>query len=113
MKIVKKGEAKLFKGSETCDVFEYQMGYKDIDGVVVKLSGRYPGKGAAVNEICRELGYVIEGHGLLSIDGKELLLNEGDVVCIDPGEKFYWEGIMTLFLPCAPAWYPDQHKFVE
>ena len=113
MKIVKKGEAKLFKGSDTCLVFEYKLGYKDIDGVVVKLSGRYPDKGAAVNEICRELGYVIEGRGLVVINGNDFLLSEGDVVCIDPGEKFYWDGNMTLFLPCTPAWYPEQHKFIE
>jgi len=32
---------------------------------------------------------------------------------IEPGEKYYWEGKMTMFMPCVPAWYAEQHKEVE
>ena len=113
MKIVKKGEAEIFKNSDKCIVFEYSMGYKDINGAVAKINGRYLDKGTTVNEISRELGYVINGKGKIVINGQELQLNEGDLICIDPGEKFYWEGDMELFIPCAPAWSPKQHKFIK
>jgi mannose-6-phosphate isomerase-like protein (cupin superfamily) len=113
MKFVKKNGTKLFEASEACRVFEYQLGYKDIDGVVAKITGRYPDKGFCVNKICRELGYVIEGQGKVVINDTEISLNTGDLVCIDPNEKFFWEGNFTLFLPCAPAWNPNQHKFVD
>lgn len=113
MKIVKKSQAEVFKAGDECTVFEYPMEYKDINGAVAKINGRYPSKGITVNEISRELGYVINGQGKITIDNKEIQLNKGDLICIDPGEKFYWEGNMELFIPCTPAWTPEQHKFIE
>lgn len=113
MKIIKKNQAQEFKGSGTCVVFEYPMGYEDINGAVAKISGRYPDKGFTVNEVCRELGYVISGSGKIVINKSEFLLQIGDLVSIDPGEKFYWQGNMELFLPCTPAWSQEQHKFID
>jgi hypothetical protein len=37
----------------------------------------------------------------------------GDLVLIEPGEKYFWEGNMDLFIPCSPAWYPEQHKLID
>gem|GEM_PF-2374449 len=28
------------------------------------------------------------------------------------GERYFWDGQMTMFVPCTPAWYPEQHKEV-
>jgi mannose-6-phosphate isomerase-like protein (cupin superfamily) len=113
MKIIRKSEARAFRANESCVVVEYPMGDKDINGALALISGRYPSQGFTVNEVCRELGFVVQGSGKVVIEGEDLQIREGDLVCIDPGEKFYWEGNMTLFLPCAPAWDPKQHKFVE
>ncbi len=113
MKIVRKNEVKIFKNSEVCTAIEYPMGDKDINGAVIELSGRYPEKGRTMNEISKEMAYVIKGSGRVVVEGAEARLNEGDLVLIDPGEKFFWEGNMTLFMPCTPAWNPDQHKQVE
>ncbi len=113
MKIVRKNEAKKFKNGEACTAIEYPMGDKDINGAVIELSGRYPDRGRTVNEKCKEMAYVIKGSGRVVVEGVETQLNEGDLVLIDPGEKFFWEGKMTLFMPCTPAWNPDQHKQVE
>ena len=38
---------------------------------------------------------------------------EADLVLIDKGENYYWEGNMDLFVPCTPAWNPKQHKIIE
>jgi mannose-6-phosphate isomerase-like protein (cupin superfamily) len=113
MKIIRKCEAQVFRANDACLIYEYPMGYEDINGAVAKIAGRYPSAGSTVNEVCRELGYVIEGAGKVVINGRQLPIQEGDLVAIDPGEKFYWEGDMVLFLPCTPAWDPKQHKFIK
>ncbi len=113
MKIVKKDQRKEFENGDYCIAFEYPMEDKNINGAVIKLSGRYPDKGWAVNEICKEMGYIISGSGKLVVEDKEYELTAGDLVLINPGEKFYWQGNMEIFMPCAPAWSPDQYKTVK
>jgi len=113
MKIVKKDQRKEFKNGDYCIAFEYPMEDKNINGAVIKLSGRYPDKGWAVNEICKEMGYIISGSGKLVVEDKEYELTAGDLVLINPGEKFYWQGDMEIFMPCAPAWSPNQYKTVK
>jgi mannose-6-phosphate isomerase-like protein (cupin superfamily) len=93
--------------------FRIPPGDKDINGAVIELNGRYPDKGSVVNLKCKELAYVIKGSGKLVVEDKEIKLNEGDLVLIEPGEKYYWEGRMTMFMPCSPAWYPKQHMEVK
>lgn len=113
MKITRKKETKEFKNSEACTAIEYPMDDKDINGAVIELNGRYPGEGRTMNEKCKEMAYVIKGSGRVVVEGKEIQLREGDLVLIEPGERFFWEGAMTLFMPCTPAWSPEQHKQVE
>ncbi len=113
MKIAKKNQRKEFKNGESCVAFEYPTTDHDINGTIIKLSGRYPDKGWAVNEICKEMGYVISGSGKLTVENKEYALSEGDLVLINLGEKFFWQGNMEIFMPCAPAWSPEQHKTIN
>jgi len=86
---------------------------KDLNGAVVEISGRYPATGRVMNTECKEMGYVIKGAGKVAIEGAEHALAEGDLVLIEPGEKFYWEGNMTMFIPCTPAWHSEQHQEVK
>lgn len=113
MKIIHKNQTKIFKNSEVCTAIEYPMDDKDINGAVIELSGRYPDKGRTVNLKCKEMAYIIKGSGRLVAEGEEIKLNERDLVLIEAGEKFFWEGNMTIFMPCTPAWYPEQYKEVE
>ena len=113
MKIIHKNQTKQFKNSDVCTAIEYPFEDKDINGAVIELEGRYPDKGRVVNLKCKELAYVIKGSGKVLVEDKEVVLNEGDMVLIEPGEKYYWEGKMTMFVPCVPAWYPEQHEEVE
>ena len=113
MKIVRKNETKEFKNSDQCTVIEYPLNDKDINGGVGKITGRYPEKNRVVNTKCKELGYIISGSGKVVVEGKEYLFNTGDVVLIEPGERYYWEGDFEVFMPCTPAWYPEQHQEVE
>jgi len=51
--------------------------------------------------------------GKIVVDGQEITLKEGDMVFVEPGEKYFWDGALTLFMPCAPAWYPEQYQEVK
>lgn len=113
MKVIKKSQTNLFKNSEMCTAIEYPLNDKDINAAVIHLKGRYPDTGRTVNLECKELVYVINGVGKIVCEGEKTLISEGDVILIPQGEKFYWEGEMTLFMPCTPAWHPEQHKMVK
>ncbi|OHA67130.1 MAG: hypothetical protein A3C82_02555 [Candidatus Wildermuthbacteria bacterium RIFCSPHIGHO2_02_FULL_47_12] len=113
MKIISKDQATRFKNSESCIAIEYPIGDKDVNGAIIKLTGRYPDKGRVVNLKCKELAYVIEGSGRITIEGQDSNLKEGDVVLIEPGEKYFWDWVLTIFVSCTPDWYPEQHKEVE
>lgn len=86
------------------------MGDKDINGAIIKLNGRYPDRGTVVNMVCKEIGYVIKGKGKVVVENKEIEISEGDLILIEAKEKYYWEGSLEMFVPCVPAWYPEQHK---
>lgn len=113
MKTVRKNQVVRFDNSDTCVAKEYPLGDADMNGAVIELSGRYPERGSAVNTICKELAYVISGSGRLVVEGIEQTMDEGDLVLIEAGEKYYWEGTMTMFVSCTPAWTPEQHKILE
>ncbi len=113
MEIIYKNQTKIFKNSKHCTAFEYPSEEKNINGAVVKLTGRYPSKGRVVNLKCKEMGYVIKGSGKVVVENKKINLKQGDLILIEPGEKYFWDGKLDIFTPCTPAWYPEQHKEVE
>ncbi|MFH1575866.1 MAG: cupin domain-containing protein [Candidatus Nealsonbacteria bacterium] len=113
MKIIYKNQTQIFKNSAVCTAVEYSLGDKDINGAIVELKGRYPDKGRVVNLKCKELVYIIEGFGVAVVEGEDVKLEKGDLILIEPGEKYFWEGNLIMFVPCTPAWYPEQHKEVE
>lgn len=113
MKIIHKDQTKVYKNSDVCTAIEYSLDDKDINGAVVELNGRYPDKGRVVNLKCKEMAYIIKGSGKVIAEGQEIKFKEEDLILIEPGEKYHWEGSFTMFVSCAPAWYPKQHKEVE
>lgn len=114
MKIVKSTQTNLLKNSQKCIAIEYPMGDKDINGAVIKINGRYPQQGRVVNQKCKELAFVLKGNGKLFIEGNEVVVEKDDLVLLEPGERYYWEGNrLEMFMPCTPAWYPAQHQEVE
>jgi len=113
MKIIQKELSVLRKNSDICCVTEYDMGDRDIDFAIVTLTGRYPDEGRVNNTRSKEIVYIHEGNGYVEIDGENYLLKAGDAVLIETGEKFYWNGSMTLFISCHPAFTVEQHQRVE
>lgn len=112
MKFTPQTKSKRLEVTNTCAAIEYPNGDNDIWGAVIELHGRYPLTGYTVNEKCKELVYFVSGEGVLVIGDKKIKVKKGDQVVIDPNEKFYWQGDLVMFMPCTPAWYPEQHKEV-
>ena len=112
MKVVYKNQTEKFKNSDNCMATEYPLGDKEINGAVIELTGRYPGNGRVVNLKCKELSYIVSGSGKVVVEDREIKLREGDLILIEPGEKYFWEGNLIMFVPCVPAWFPEQHKEV-
>jgi mannose-6-phosphate isomerase-like protein (cupin superfamily) len=84
-----------------------------IDFAIVKITGRYPNIKHAMNKKCKEIVYINDGNGKVVVEGKEYLIGAGDLVLIEAGEKFYWEGEMQLYISCRPAFTKDQHQLVD
>jgi len=113
MKVIHRNQTEEFKNSDVCIATEYPLGDRAINGAVIKLNGRYPDEGRVVNLKCKELAYIINGSGKIVVEDKEIKLGKGDLLLIEPGERYFWEGNLTMFVPCTPAWYPEQHKEVK
>lgn len=111
--IIKKSERKEHKNADTCIVYEYEFGNKDIDIAEAKIRGRYPERGYSLNQECIELFFVKNGSGKIEIDGESKELEEGDSVLIEAKQKYFFEGKLDLIITCRPAWNPDQYKVVE
>jgi len=112
MHIVHQDQRIQHQNSSTCRAFEYPVFDADINGAVVELDGRYPALGRASNTQCKEMAYVINGSGKIVVEGKDFSLAQGDVILILAGEKFFWDGVMTLFISCSPAWNHEQHEYI-
>jgi mannose-6-phosphate isomerase-like protein (cupin superfamily) len=110
MKLIKRDEAHRINNSETCQVVEYPFDEKDINGSVINVNGRYPESGFVMNEVCKEIIYIISGSGTLTVDDSTVDFDEGDSLYVDAGEKYFWQGNFTSYMACTPAFYPEQHK---
>ncbi|HBY20584.1 MAG: hypothetical protein A2Y24_06180 [Clostridiales bacterium GWE2_32_10] len=113
MNILHKEEGTKVELAEECTVLEYHLNDKDINVAVADINGRYPLEGRIVNEVCKEIGYIIEGEGIIVIEDQEIKLKKGSAVLINSGERYYWEGKMKMLISCTPEWYPEQHRDVE
>lgn len=114
MKELQSESSEVVNLTDTCQAIEYPLGDEDINVAIIKLNGRYPKEGRTVNKVCKEMAYVAGGRGVLVVEGERVDLTQGTVVLIEPGERFFWIGEnLEMFMPCTPAWYPEQHKEVD
>jgi mannose-6-phosphate isomerase-like protein (cupin superfamily) len=114
MKVVTSTEAMRHQNSATCTAYEYEFkDEKSINGAVIELTGRYPDSGQVLNDVCKELAYIVDGSGVLTQAGQTYSLNQGDMALIQPGEPYYFDGTLKMLISSSPAWYPEQHHNVE
>jgi mannose-6-phosphate isomerase-like protein (cupin superfamily) len=113
VKITRKNQSIERKNSDICLVTEYPSMDDHLNFAIVKISGKYPSTGAATNLECKEIVFVHEGEGSVVVNGSSQPLAAGDVILIEPGERFVWEGEMSLFIACHPAFTSEQHVMVD
>jgi len=113
MKLSLKHQSFDKKSNDACVVTEYTLNDEMINVAIAKVTGRYPTTGNTLNQICKEVAYIHEGNGKVVVNNQEYRLKAGDTVLIEAGEKFHWEGNMTIFISCTPAWTKDQNRMVE
>ena len=113
MKISYKQQAEHTIVNDACEVIRSQITADDIDFVIVKIHGRYPLENYSINQACKEIIYVNEGKGKVNVSDEDYEFSAGDLILIEAGEKFYWEGNMTLYVSSRPAWFSEQHISVE
>lgn len=112
MKITYANQAVMRENSDVCVATEYPHADHDLNFAIVKIAGRYPDTKQAMNKKSKEMVYVQSGNGYVTINNVEYALNPGDVVLIESGESFFWEGHMTLHISCTPAFTIEQHVMV-
>lgn len=112
MKYLEKEKSQKFEhGAITA--YEYPLGDPDINCALVELKGRHPDQCWLINEKCKEMVFVVRGLVQLTTENETVSLKEGDIVLINPLEKYFWNGDCTLLTPCTPAWTPEQNKIIE
>lgn len=109
MEYVKGEDAVKHENSPNCIAYEYSMKNPEINIGVVEIKQRYPDEGYAMNHKCTEIGYILKGSGKLVTETQSATLSSGDVILIPNGEKYYWEGDLTIVVSATPSWYPEQH----
>lgn len=109
MQIVPRHKCKTFR-NPPIKAKEYDTGSAHINIAEVELHGRYPKEGMVYNETSHELVYILDGRASLTCGGTTAQFERGDVVLIEPGERYCWDGVATLLISCAPTWTPEQHK---
>lgn len=66
-----------------------------------------------MNEISKEMIYVLEGSGEICLVDGIIEFTEGDAILIDKNEKYYWDSeYCKVAMICTPAWTEKQHKLV-
>lgn len=115
MKIVKKDTAERIKNSDTSYLLEYSilLNDKDIDFAINEIRGRYPEKGYCTNEECKEICYVLEGTGSINKQDEVIAFEKGDVILINKGDIYFWNGECKIIMICTPAWYKEQCKLLD
>jgi len=114
MELIKKEKANFYSGDGYSGL-DYPSKDKEINFAIIKINSRSPKNGFQVNIECKELLYILCGKGILyKKDNKEKIkFSEGDVILIEKGEYYAFDGNFEAAVPCTPAWTKEQHKYIK
>ncbi len=103
-----------FSNSRTCFGKEFSPGSGQINIATITINGDFPESGWSYNEEAHEMAIIASGSGWVQVKGGEKVeLSTGDVVYLEPLERFRWGGNMDLIVPCSPAFDPDKHHLED
>jgi hypothetical protein len=75
---------------------------------------QYPATGWGWLEDTHEIAVVVRGKGYTETkSGDRYDLKAGDVVHIEPGERFRWGGNFDMIVSCSPAFDPAKHHLED
>lgn len=114
MNIIPSSQTNKIQATPTTTIWEFMMKEKAISGAITQITDRYPEKGFAVNNLCKEIAFVVSGSGSIATPDQTRPIGVGDLIFIDKGESFAWEanGSLTLFMTTTPKFDPVQHKII-
>lgn len=93
-----------------CTIWEYTFDSKVLNIAKANITGRYPEHGKALNTLCEEVYYVLEGTGTMQIGDEVSVVKKGDVCVIPKGLVYSIEGNISLLIATSPPWSPEQHQ---
>ena len=112
--VIKQSEAKEFSENGVSTFFEYPFSFQNASLGVSEINGRYPQTGYDMDEEVEGIWYVEKGIGTIWIGGIEYSVEQGDIIHVPKGEKFWIEGNnLRLIVASSPLWHPEQHKHIE
>lgn len=114
MEFIKKEKAEFYSGDGYSGM-DYPSTDKDINFAVININSRSPKIGYQVNTECKELLYIIKGNGIIFMkeNNEKVEFSQGDVIIIEKNEYYAFEGNFEAAVPCTPAWYSEQHKYID
>lgn len=114
MEFIKKEKAEFYSGDGYSGM-DYPSSDKDINFAVITINSRSPKTGYQLNTNCKELLYIIKGNGVMYIkdNNEKIEFSQGDVIIIDKNESYAFDGDFEAAVPCTPAWYSEQHKYID
>ena len=114
MEFLKKEKAEFYSGDGYSGM-DYPSTDKDINFAVININSRSPKIGYQVNTECKELLYIIKGNGIIFMkeNNEKVEFSQGDVIIIEKNEYYAFEGNFEAAVPCTPAWYSEQHKYID
>lgn len=112
MQIIKESEKRTLTPTPSVAIHEYDTHDAFVSGATAEIKGRYPETGFVVNRKIKELAFVLSGSGAILTPQGETPLAAGDLLFIDHGEVYAWQGDLHLFMATAPTFDPAQYEEV-
>ena len=112
MQIVKKSKTNNVYPSPGTTIHEYFIDELSINCATAEINGRYPESGFAMNEVSKELVYILSGKGAIVTKTGKSSFAPGDVIFIDKKEPFAWQGNFSMFMVTTPKFDSNQHKIL-
>ena len=80
---------------------------------VVEQDGIYPQQGWSMNDVCTETFYMLEGAFEVDVDDKSFTIKQGDVLSVEPGQKYRVRGKGRSVDLITPAWDKKQNHILK
>lgn len=111
--VIKKSQVVTTQDVGTSRFHEYHFQFKNASLGVSEINGRYPESGYDVDEQVEQSWYVESGGGSVWAGDQEWPIEQGDMVHLPPGEKYWIRGDrLRLVVASSPEWFEAQHKHV-